>query len=660
MAESYGLFEQILLIFIGAVVATTLFRRLKLPAILAYLAMGALIGPFALQVAQPDQMALLSELGVVFLLFMLGLEFSLPKMIAMRKTVLGLGSAQVITTSAIFIGLSLIMGMELAPSIVLAGALALSSTAIVTKELIRLQQLGQPHGQLSFGILLFQDIAAVIFLILVPALGTSTTESNESIIWPLLQGAGLLLLLLILGHKILPALFNEVARERSDELFVLVALVTAMTAAWITHAAGLSMALGGFLAGMMLGESHFKHQLENDIRPFRDVLLGLFFVTVGMQLDLSALVANIHWVILTTIMLVTAKTVVILILGRLFGNNANTSLKAGISLAQGGEFGFALLAVALTYQVIDTDLNAVLVSTIIISMVITPSLLDKADWIAERFFPSANSTESLPEHQHADAASRHHELTDHVIICGYGRVGQIVARFLKQMGIQYVAIDPDPVRIREASSAGEPAYYGDAKRVDIMRGLGAANARLIILTLPNPKSSLETLKQIKREFGDIPVLVRTQDDYHLEQFQIYGAAEVVPEALEGSLMLVSHVLTLLDVPADIIKERIHTVRSQRYRLLHGFVHGGHSLKADLDQSRVIQKHAVTLSESAFACGKTLDALDLELEVSSLIQNGEEIDNPSGTLLLKEGDTLILKGSPRDIEQAEARILLGNL
>jgi CPA2 family monovalent cation:H+ antiporter-2 len=266
----------------------------------------------------------------------------------------------------------------------------------------------------------------------------------------------------------------------------------------------------------------------------------------------------------------------------------------------------------------------------------------------------------VPEHQHADAASQHHELADHVIICGYGRVGQIVARFLKQMGIQYVAIDPDPIRIKEASSAGEPAYYGDAKRVDIMRGLGAAKARLIILTLPNPKSSLETLKQIKREFGDIPVLVRTQDDYHLEQFQIYGAAEVVPEALEGSLMLVSHVLTLLDVPADIIKERIRTVRSQRYRILHGFVHGGQSLKADLDPSRVIQKHAVTLSENAYACGKTLDALDLELEISSLIQQGEEIDNPSGTLLLNEGDTLILNGSPREIEQAEERILLGNL
>jgi CPA2 family monovalent cation:H+ antiporter-2 len=293
-------------------------------------------------------------------------------------------------------------------------------------------------------------------------------------------------------------------------------------------------------------------------------------------------------------------------------------------------------------------------------MIITPTLLNRADWIAERFFPAPNRTESVPEQQHAEAAHQHHDLTNHVIICGYGRVGQIVARFLKQMGIQYVAIDPDPIRIKEASSAGEPAYYGDAKRVDILRGLGAADARLIILTLPNPKSSLEALKHIKREFGEIPVLVRTQDDYHLEQFQIYGAAEVVPEALEGSLMLVSHVLTLLEVPADVIKERIHTVRSQRYRILHGFVHGGQSLKADLDQSRVIQKHAVTLSENAYACGKTLDSLDLELEVSSLIQNGEEIDNPSGAVSLNEGDTLILNGSPRDIEKAEEWILLGNL
>lgn len=656
MIESYGLFEQILLILIGAVVATTLFRRLKLPAILAYLAMGALIGPFAIGLANPSDMALLSELGVVFLLFMLGLEFSLPKMIAMRKTVLGVGSAQVVITSAIFVGMSLFMGMDLNASIVLAGALALSSTAIVTKELMSRQQLGQPHGQLSFGILLFQDIAAVIFLILVPALGVKNDpSSDESLLWPLVQGASLLLLLLILGHKVLPALFNEIARERSDELFVLVALVTAMAAAWITHAAGLSMALGGFLAGMMLGESHFKHQLESDIRPFRDVLLGLFFVTVGMQLDITALIANLHWVILTTLLLLTTKTIVILVIGSVLGYTPNTSLRSGVSLAQGGEFGFALLAVALSYQVIQSDLNAVLVSTIIISMVLTPVLLNNGEKLANRLFPVLSDVESLPsEHLKEDQSKQHEDLAHHVIICGYGRVGQIIARFLKQMNIPYLAIDPDPVRIKQAMAAGEPVYYGDAMRIDLLRNVGASRARLIILTLPDANASLNALRAIKREWTSVPVLIRTQDDNQLEQFQVSGAAEVVPEALEGSLMLVSHVLKRLDIPEKTIEQSIKQVRAQRYRMLHDFTHG-----QPLDSSdEHTESYAVTITENTFACGKTIAQLKLTVPVIELIHKDHSIDKPNPDRTLNSGDTLVLTGSPQDLDTAEARILLG--
>ena len=656
MIESYGLFEQILLILIGAVVATTLFRRLKLPAILAYLAMGALIGPFAIGLANPSDMALLSELGVVFLLFMLGLEFSLPKMIAMRKTVLGVGSAQVVITSAIFVGMSLFMGMDLNASIVLAGALALSSTAIVTKELMSRQQLGQPHGQLSFGILLFQDIAAVIFLILVPALGVKNDpSSDESLLWPLVQGASLLLLLLILGHKVLPALFNEIARERSDELFVLVALVTAMAAAWITHAAGLSMALGGFLAGMMLGESHFKHQLESDIRPFRDVLLGLFFVTVGMQLDITALIANLHWVILTTLLLLTTKTIVILVIGSVLGYKPNTSLRSGVSLAQGGEFGFALLAVALSYQVIQSDLNAVLVSTIILSMVLTPVLLNNGEKLANRLFPVLSDVESLPsEHLKEDQSKQHEDLAHHVIICGYGRVGQILARFLKQMNIPYLAIDPDPVRIKQAMAAGEPVYYGDAMRIDLLRNVGASRARLIILTLPDANASLNALRAIKREWTSVPVLIRTQDDNQLEQFQVSGAAEVVPEALEGSLMLVSHVLKRLDIPEKTIEQSIKQVRAQRYRMLHDFTHG-----QPLDSSdEHTESYAVTITENTFACGKTIAQLKLTVPVIELIHKDRSIDKPNPDRTLNNGDTLVLTGSPQDLDTAEARILLG--
>lgn len=656
----HSLFEQLLLILVAAVVATTLFRRINLPPILAYLSIGALVGPYALGYAAPEEMALMSELGVVFLLFMLGLEFSLPKMIAMRDTVLGLGALQVVSTTAVMIAAGLGLGLPLSSAIVVAGALALSSTAIVTRELLRLNQLSEPHGQLSFGILLFQDIAAVIFLIIVPTLGSGDTEAASEPLWlALLQGAGLLAVLLFLGRTLLPALFHEIGHSRSDELFVLVALVTALAAAWLTHAAGLSMALGGFLAGMMLGESHFKHQLESDIRPFRDVLLGLFFVTVGMQLNLHVVLENWYWILLMTLLLLVVKTLLItLIAGKLKGNY-HVALRSGMALAQGGEFGFALLALALGHQVIDGELNALIVSTIIFSMVATPLLITFNQSFANRIFANARSDEAVYEVQSVeDNSAELSHLKNHVIICGFGRVGQIISRFLAQSRIAYVAIDSDPVRIHEAAHAGEPAYYGDASRLDILRSIGVEQARLMILTLPNEKASLRALRAIKREFPDLPVLVRTQDDSQLTSFQEAGAAEVVPEALEGSLMLVSHILAMLKIPQARIDESISRARSERYQLLHGFIHGQNSAKFSETGAPVTQRHAITLTDASFGCNKTLAELELGVEVCALRRNLEEIESPVGEIRLTAGDTLILSGNPGQIEAAEERLLIG--
>ena len=655
----HSLFEQLLLILVAAVVATTLFRRINLPPILAYLCIGALIGPFALGYADPHEMHLMSELGVVFLLFMLGLEFSLPKMIAMRHTVLGVGSMQVLLTTALLIGVCIAFGLTLSTSIVIAGALALSSTAIVTRELMRLGQLSEKHGQLAFGILLFQDIAAVAFLILVPSLAETSNETSMPLWLALLQGAGLLLLLMLLGRTLLPALFHEIGHSRSEELFVLVALVTALAAAWLTHAAGLSMALGGFLAGMMLGESHFKHQLESDIRPFRDVLLGLFFVTVGMQLNVWTVLENWYWVLLMTAALMTAKTALIFVIAGRMRRDYPSALRAGLSLAQGGEFGFALLALAFSYNLIDSNLNALIISTIIFSMILTPALISFNGTISNRLFGSkqqAEETDDLPDA--ASAQAELEELTGHVIVCGFGRVGQIVCRFLGRNGIRYVALDQDPVRIREAAQAGEPAYYGDANRSDLLRALGADRARLLILTLPNEKEALRALRSIKREHPSLPVLVRTQDDNQLHSFREAGASEVVPEALEGSLMLVSHVLTQLGVESSQIESSINQAREGGYQLLHGFLHGQNSTKFSDSGEAVVQRAAITLSENAFACNRRLDQIDLGVEVCVLRRDGEEIELPDTELELQQGDTLIVSGSPPAIEAAEESLLIG--
>lgn len=656
-----GFFEQFLVVLCCAVIATTLFRRIGLPPLLAYLGVGAVVGPYSLEVIQDAQsIALLSELGVVFLLFMLGLEFSVSRMFAMRKAVFGLGSLQVTITSVILIGICLLFQQSMITALVIAGALSLSSTAIVSRELIQRNELDTAHGQLSVGTLIFQDLAAVFFLILIPSLGGSNSEINSTeIALMLLEGGTLLVLLLFVGRIIMPILFHESAHSGSSDVFVLTTLAAALLAAWLTHAAGLSMALGGFLAGMMLGESRYRYQLEADIRPFRDVLLGLFFVSVGMQLDLMALVNNWYLVILFTFGLIILKTLLITIIGTLLHKDPVNSLRAGLSLSQGGEFGFALLALALGNSLIEPEINAIAVTTIIASMIITPILMNHtyglSRWLHKQ--PELDPMLDLPEQSEA----YQHGLKDHVIICGFGRVGQIIARFLDQASIPYIVVDNDPVRVTEASTAGENICFGDARRDDVIEAVGAQNARMLILSFPDPDASLSALKHLRNRFETLPILVRTRDDSRLELFQSAGATEVIPEALEGSLMMISHVLSLLDIPHQQIDQQINKVRSERYHMLHGYYHGMHSEKVD-SQGRMKEiLHPVPLDANSFACNYSLKQLPLarhEVSVAMIRRHNVSEHNPDGETRLQAGDIVILQGPSDKIDIAEAVLLSG--
>ncbi|UTW13949.1 cation:proton antiporter domain-containing protein [Marinobacterium rhizophilum] len=650
-----GFFHQFLTIIAAAVVVISLFRRLGLPPILGYVCVGTLLGPYALGlVSNDDSIALLSELGVVFLLFMLGLEFSLPRMIAMRRTVFGLGSLQVLGTTALIMGLATLAGLPFAASLIVAGALALSSTAIVTRELIGRSEINALHGRLSVGILIFQDLAAVFFLILVPTLGSDHSSLDlQALIPTLLQGGAILVVLLVFGRTLLPRLLNEVAKSRSDELFVLTTLVAALTAAWLTHAAGLSMALGGFLAGMMLGESRYRHQLEADIRPFRDVLLGLFFVSVGMQLNLTALAQNGHWVLLLTLGLLLLKGSLIALAAWLLQRDLPNALRAGICLAQGGEFGFALLTLASSHQLIGSELHAQVVAIIILSMLATPLLIRFSASLSRRIHsPRTSSAEpALSAPLPADLE----EMSDHVILCGYGRVGQVITRFLQPLQIPYITIDSDPRRVQQAAAAGERIYYGDARRTDLLKTLGSSRARLLILTFPSDNDALSALHGLKHHFPDLPVLVRTQDDSRLQELQDAGATEVIPEALEGSLMLVSHVLTLLDIPRDAINSHIDQVRQERYRLLHGYYQGGQPKR---DPARAEILHPVVLPPGCHGAGHSLNELHIGAEVESIRRGDALLSGISMDTQLADNDIVILRGSVRAVERAEAILLAG--
>lgn len=560
------MFANLLIILASSLVVIALFRRLQLPPVLGYLCVGLLVGPTALNwVNDSPDLPDLAELGVVFLLFSLGLEFSLPKMLALRRVVFGLGSLQVICTSLVLGGLLYAFGMSINAAFLLGAGLALSSTAIVSKELTSLGEIFSRHGQNAIGVLLFQDVVAVLLLTLVPVF---SGHSDQAWYWalPVTLGKTVILFvgLLITSRLLLPRLFHEVAASRSAELFVLLALVIVLVTAWLTHLLGLSPALGAFLAGMLLGESHYRHQIEADIRPFRDILLGLFFVSIGMLIDLQLFVHDGFLILGLTLALLLLKGGVVAILVKLRGSDGETAWRSGLALAQGGEFCFALMAQMQLNSLIPPEIASYLLAATFCSMLLTPLLLRAAPQIAASLHRKSNEEAELEE-----IAAQNAELQGHVVMCGYGRVGQSIGRFLRSEGQEFVALDYDPDRIQEATKAESCVHYGDARRGDLLRAVGLDRARLLVIAVDNTEVAMTVLKEARLITIDVPILVRTRDDSLLPELKAAGATEVVPELLESSLMLASHALILLGLPERTVRRRVDEVRHDRYHLLEG-------------------------------------------------------------------------------------------
>ena len=564
------MFANLLIILASSLVMIALFRRLRLPPVLGYLCVGLMVGPKAFDwINESEHLPDLAELGVVFLLFSLGLEFSLSKMIALRQVVFRLGSQQVLITTFLLGGVLMLLGMPATPALLLGAGLSLSSTAIVTKELGSLGEIFSSHGQNAVGVLLFQDVVAVLLLTLVPVFAGS---SDQAWYWALpltlLKTVLLFFGLLLASRWLLPRLFQEVAASRSAELFVLLALVIVLLTAWLTHLLGLSPALGAFLAGMLLGESHYRHQIEADIRPFRDILLGLFFVSIGMLIDLQLFASHSLLIIGMTLGLLVIKGLVVALLVKWRGSDSETAWRSGLALAQGGEFCFALMAQMQQSRLLPAEIGALLLAATFCSMLLTPLLLRAAPRIAAALHRKPNQEAQIEEISALNAG-----FDGHVVICGYGRVGQSIGRFMRNAGQTYVALDNDPVRIQEAATAERDVHYGDSTRGDLLIAVGLLRARLLVIAVDQADVALRVLKEARRLNPTVPILVRTRDDSQSAELKAAGASEVVPELLESSLMLGSHALILLGFPAHRVQEKVDQVRIDRYRLLHGFYPG---------------------------------------------------------------------------------------
>ncbi|NMH59696.1 monovalent cation:proton antiporter family protein [Alteromonas ponticola] len=653
-----GIFMQIVILMILAVLSVAFFRRIHLPPILAYLFAGLIAGPELISLfPHPEDMHLLAEIGIVFLLFSLGLEFSLPKLLAMRNLVFGVGLVQMLMTMLVFSLVLLFFDFSIPIALIIGGMFALSSTAIVIKQVTELGILNNRRTQLAISILLFQDLAVVPFLIAIPIMASSEHVSFVSVLLQaLLKGVFVVALLLSIGKWVLPWIFREVARSRTDELFVLTTILIALLAAGLTYAFGLSMALGAFLAGMMLGESQYKYQLEADIRPFRDILMGLFFVTVGMQLDLSALATHGVWIIPGVLALMLVKVLLVRLATRLFHCNPIDSWAAGFKLCQIGEFSFVIASLAATQGVISSQLASILISMGVVSMAITPWLISHSKSLAERLVGIPEYIDSNDQEKFSSEG-----LANHVVIAGFGRVGQSVARLLKMEAIPFVAVDIDPVRVHESLNAGEPIMFGDACQKDILTGAGLAQAKLMLITFDFPDKAVLLIDAAKKINPEIEVMVRIKRDYQLDSLYQAGASHVVPEMQEGSLMLISQVLHYAGVPMSRILKRVRAERKGRYDHLHGFYPGETTEISYGTEDKLEFIHAIVLNKHASCLGKSIEELNLSrlrINVRGLRRAGKEATNPDKSEILQQGDVLIIAGKPRRVERAERFLLEG--
>jgi len=651
--------QLVLLLLVSAVLVVALFRALNLPPVLGYLLVGAAIGPHALGL-MPDSEGTrhLAEFGVVFLMFTIGLEFSLPRLYSMKRIVFGLGLAQVMVTGAAILLAAWLLGLPWQGALALGGALAMSSTAVASKLLAERMELESPHGRQIMGVLLFQDLAVVPLLILLPALAGSADSLPSTLFAAVLKTAVVLAIVLFFGQRLMRAWFTLVARRKSAELFMLNVLLITLGLSFITELAGLSLALGAFIAGMLISETEYRFEVEQDIKPFRDVLLGLFFITIGMYLD-PALIAR-HYLAVAGVLigLLAVKLSIAVGLARLFGAAPGEALRTGLWLCAGGEFGFVLLALTMEQQLVAPVVTQTVLAALVLSLLLAPLLIHFSGQIVLRLVASEWLMRSMALTQ---IAARTITSDKHAILCGYGRTGQHLARFLEKEGISHVALDLDPERVREAAAAGDAVVFGDASRRETLIAAGIQRADVVVVTSNDAQLALRVLHHARELRPGLPVVVRAAEDADIARFEAAGAAEVVPEALETSVMLATHALALLGVPMHRVIKRLREMREQHYVLLRGFFHGASDIGDHLSDAQQPRLHSVVLTEGTYAVDRKLGELALEhvgVTVSAIRRRGIRGIEPGPETRLAAGDVVVMLGVSAAVAAAEEKLLRG--
>ncbi len=560
---------QLLLLLGAAVAVVWLFHRLRVPPVLGYLLVGVLLGPYTPgPVIEGHQLRVLAEYGIVFLLFTIGLNFSLPQIHALRHLVLGLGTAQVLLTTAVIGTIAWLAGLSPAAAFVVGAVFAQSSSTIIGRLLQEQGEEQTRHGRLGLAMSVFQDVTAAPLIVVVPVLGAvADAQALAVAIGATVAKAALAFgLVYFAGRAVLQPLFRAIAERRSGELFTLTVLFVSLTAAWLASSLGLSMAFGAFLVGMMLGETEFRHQVESAVRPFRDVLLGLFFVGIGMLFDLSAIPDIWPKAVGATLLLLVAKILLVAPMVRWAGLDWATSWRVALLLAVGGEFGFALLAIGFQAGVVEPWVEQVVLMSVLLSMVVAPYLIRHNGTLAGMLVQSAGSdaTRPVPSRPDAGAAA---DLAGHVIVCGYGRVGHTVATLLETSGVAFVAYDTDLARVAQGRAAGHLVLYGDVADPELLAAGRAEHAALVVITIDHAATALRVVSSLRARYPRLPIVARARDLEESGRLVEAGATQAHPEAVEASLRLGAAALRMVGASADQVDVLLDSVRDEGYDLV---------------------------------------------------------------------------------------------
>ncbi len=560
---------QLLLLLGAAVAVVWLFHRLRVPPVLGYLLVGVLLGPYTPgPVIEGHQLRVLAEYGIVFLLFTIGLNFSLPQIHALRHLVLGLGTAQVLLTTAVIGTIAWLAGLSPAAAFVVGAVFAQSSSTIIGRLLQEQGEEQTRHGRLGLAMSVFQDVTAAPLIVVVPVLGAvADAQALAVAIGATVAKAALAFgLVYFAGRAVLQPLFRAIAERRSGELFTLTVLFVSLTAAWLASSLGLSMAFGAFLVGMMLGETEFRHQVESAVRPFRDVLLGLFFVGIGMLFDLSAIPDIWPKAVGATLLLLVAKILLVAPMVRWAGLDWATSWRVALLLAVGGEFGFALLAIGFQAGVVEPWVEQVVLMSVLLSMVVAPYLIRHNGTLAGMLVQSAGSdaTRPVPSRPDAGAAA---DLAGHVIVCGYGRVGHTVATLLETSGVAFVAYDTDLARVAQGRAAGHLVLYGDVADPELLAAGRAEHAALVVITIDHAATALRVVSSLRARYPRLPIVARARDLEESGRLVEAGATQAHPEAVEASLRLGAAALRMVGASADQVDVLLDAVRDEGYDLV---------------------------------------------------------------------------------------------